>query len=55
MGELESLLEIIQDVSAGKYSNDIMSLSGPDTPEPVRMIAEAMGLAQNGMPDALKP
>lgn len=44
MGELESLLEIIQDVSAGKYSNDIMSLTGPDTPEPVRTIAEAMGL-----------
>ena len=44
MGELETLLEIIQDVSAGKYSNDIMSLTGPDTPEPVRMIAEAMGM-----------
>jgi putative nucleotidyltransferase with HDIG domain len=44
MGELERLLEIIQDVSAGKYSNDIMTLTGPDTPEPVRAIAEAMGL-----------
>jgi len=44
MGEIETLLEIIRDVSAGKYSNDIMSLTGPDTPEPVRSIAEAMGL-----------
>ena len=44
MGELESLLDFIQDVSAGKYSNDIMTLTGPDTPEPVRAIAEAMGL-----------
>jgi putative nucleotidyltransferase with HDIG domain len=44
MGELETLLEIIQDVSAGKYSNDIMSLTGPDTPEPIRTVAEAMGL-----------
>ena len=44
MGELETLLGILQDVSAGKYSNDIMSLTGPDTPEPVRMIAEAMGM-----------
>jgi len=44
MKELERLLEIIQDVSAGKYSNDIMTLTGPDTPEPVRAVAEAMGL-----------
>ena len=44
MEELKTLLEIIQDVSAGKYSNDIMSLTGPDTSETVRMIAEAMGL-----------
>lgn len=44
MEELKKLLEVIQDVSSGKYSNDIMSLTGPGTPEPVRMIAEAMGL-----------
>ena len=44
MGKLETLLEIIQDVSAGKYSNDITSLTGPDTPEAIRLIAEAMGL-----------
>jgi putative nucleotidyltransferase with HDIG domain len=44
MRALERLLEIIQDVSAGKYSNDIMSLTDPGTPEPVRIIAEAMGL-----------
>jgi putative nucleotidyltransferase with HDIG domain len=44
MGEIDKLIEIIKDVSAGKYSNDIMSLTGPDTPEPIRTIAEAMGL-----------
>ena len=44
MGEIDKLLEIIKDVSAGNYSNDIMSLTGPDTPEPIRTIAEAMGL-----------
>jgi putative nucleotidyltransferase with HDIG domain len=44
MGEIDKLLEIIQDMSGGKYSDDIMSLTGPDTPEPIRTIAEAMGL-----------
>jgi|GEM_PF-212384 len=40
----QQLLEIIQDIAAGKYSNDIMALTGEDTPEPVRTIAEAMGM-----------
>jgi HD-GYP domain-containing protein (c-di-GMP phosphodiesterase class II) len=44
MSELESLLAIIQDVAAGHYSNDIMGLTTPDVPEPVRTIAEAMGM-----------
>ncbi len=44
MAELETLLDIFRDVSAGKYSDDIMTLTGPDTPEPVRTIAEAMGM-----------
>ena len=41
---IQKLLSIIQDIAAGKYSNDIMSLTGDDTPEPVRTIAEAMGM-----------
>ncbi|MGD9971788.1 MAG: HD-GYP domain-containing protein [Desulfatirhabdiaceae bacterium] len=44
MTDLESLLEIIQQVAAGNYSNDIMSLTGPETPEPIRTIAESMGM-----------
>lgn len=40
----ETLLAIIQNVAKGEYSNDIMALTGPDVPEPVRTIAEAMGL-----------
>ena len=41
---IQQLLSIIQDIAAGKYSNDIMALTGEDTPEPVRTIAEAMGM-----------
>jgi putative nucleotidyltransferase with HDIG domain len=41
---IDKLLLIIQNVAAGIYSNDIMELTGPETPEPVRTIAEAMGL-----------
>jgi putative nucleotidyltransferase with HDIG domain len=41
---IQKLLSIIQDIAAGKYSNDIMPLTGEDTPEPVRTIAEAMGM-----------
>ena len=40
----QRLLEIIKDIAAGNYSNDIMALTGEDTPEPVRTIAEAMGM-----------
>jgi len=41
---IERLLEIIEEVAAGKYSNDIMELTRDDQPESVRAIAEAMGL-----------
>lgn len=44
MKDLNRLLEIIADISAGRHSNDIMELTGPDASEPVRSIAEAMGL-----------
>ena len=44
MKELKRLLEVIEDISAGRYSNDIMELTGPDVSEPVRTIAEGMGL-----------
>lgn len=42
--KLDSLLEIIGNIAAGRYSNDIMELTSDPTPEPVRSIAEAMGL-----------
>ncbi|HDQ40698.1 MAG TPA: HD domain-containing protein [Desulfonatronum sp.] len=41
---IEKLLAVIQNVAAGDYSNEIMELTGPGVPEPVRTIAEAMGL-----------
>ncbi|MBW1733088.1 MAG: HD domain-containing protein [Deltaproteobacteria bacterium] len=41
---VERLLEIIEEIAAGRYSNDIMALTRDDQPEPVRAIAEAMGL-----------
>ena len=44
MTELNRLLEIIADIAAGQYSNDVMELTGPDAGEPIRAIAEAMGL-----------
>jgi len=44
MKELERLLEIIADIAAGRYSNDVMELTVPGVAEPVRTIAEAMGL-----------
>jgi putative nucleotidyltransferase with HDIG domain len=44
MMAVERLLEIIEEVAAGRYSNDIMELTREDQPEPVRTIAEAMGL-----------
>jgi HD-GYP domain-containing protein (c-di-GMP phosphodiesterase class II) len=42
--DLNRLLEIIADIAAGRHSSDVMGLTGPDTAEPVRTIAEAMGL-----------
>ena len=44
MKELNRLLEIIAHIAAGRYSNDVMELTGPGVAEPVRTIAEAMGL-----------
>lgn len=44
MSGIERLIETIQDIAAGKYSNDIMALTCEDQSEPVRTIAEAMGL-----------
>jgi len=41
---IKRLLEIIEEIAAGKYSNDIMDLTRDDQPESVRAIAEAMGL-----------
>ncbi|MEJ2587962.1 MAG: HD domain-containing protein [Deltaproteobacteria bacterium] len=38
------LLRIIEEIAAGNYSNDIMELTREDQPEPIRTIAEAMGL-----------
>jgi len=42
--DLSNLLEIIGNVAAGNYSNDIMALTGEGVPEPIRTIAEAMGM-----------
>ncbi len=44
MKELNRLLEIIADIAAGRYSNDVMGLTVSRVAEPVRTIAEAMGL-----------
>ena len=44
MKDLNRLLEIIADIAAGRHSSDVMDLTGPDAAEPVRTIAEAMGL-----------
>jgi putative nucleotidyltransferase with HDIG domain len=42
--ELNRLLEIIANIAAGRYSDDVMELTGPGIADPVRTIAEAMGL-----------
>jgi hypothetical protein len=44
MKDLNRLLEIIADIAAGRYSSDVMDLTGPDVVEPLRTVAEAMGL-----------
>ena len=40
----ERLLQVIQDVANGNYSNDIMELTKDDVPEHIRTVAEAMGM-----------
>jgi putative nucleotidyltransferase with HDIG domain len=42
--KLDRLIEIMRDTAGGHYTENIMELTGPDTEEPVRTIAEAMGL-----------
>lgn len=42
--ELKRLLDIIANIAAGSYSNDIMELTTDTTAEPIRTIAEAMGM-----------
>jgi putative nucleotidyltransferase with HDIG domain len=44
MKSIDRLVQIIQEISSGEYSNDIMGLTCDDQPEAVRTIAEAMGL-----------
>lgn len=40
----DRLLRAIKEVAAGHYSNDIMELTGPEYPEDVRELAEAVSL-----------
>jgi putative nucleotidyltransferase with HDIG domain len=42
--KLDLLLEIIHKIGDGDYSNDIMPLTGDTVPEPLRSIAEAVGM-----------
>ena len=44
MDAVQQLIEIIEEVAKGNYSNDIMALTTNDQPEPVRTVAEAMGM-----------
>lgn len=44
MPGLNKLLAIIQDIAQGNYSDDIMALTGPDQPQELSLIAEAMGM-----------
>ncbi len=44
MKQLDRLIEIIKDIATGRYSNEVMDLTAPNVEEPVRTIAEAMGL-----------
>lgn len=41
---VDRLLQVIEEITAGRYSNDIMDLTHEDQPEWVRTVAEAMGL-----------
>ncbi len=42
--ELEQLIEVIEDVARGNYSDKVMQLTKPEHPEPIRRIAEAVGM-----------
>lgn len=44
MNVLDTLIEIVNDISKGNYSNSIMQLTGPDIPHDIGRIAEAIGL-----------
>ncbi len=44
MNYVSDLLHIIQQVASGNYGNDIMPLTKPEVPEPIRTIAEAVGM-----------
>jgi putative nucleotidyltransferase with HDIG domain len=44
MNHLDHLLKIVADIASGRYSGDIMALTRREVAEPVRTIAEAMGL-----------
>ncbi|MCU0561163.1 MAG: DUF3313 family protein [Desulfobacterales bacterium] len=41
---LNRLLKLIAEITAGRSAQEIMALTGPETGEPVRSIAEAIGL-----------
>ena len=44
MFPVERLIEIIEEIARGNYSNNIMPLTTEENPEPVRIIAEAMAM-----------
>jgi HD-GYP domain-containing protein (c-di-GMP phosphodiesterase class II) len=44
MDAVKRLIEIIGEISRGNYSNDIMPLTADGQPEPVRTVAEAVGM-----------
>ena len=44
MDEVQRLVEIIEEIAKGNYSNDIMALTTDDQSKPTRAVAEAMGL-----------
>ena len=42
MDKVKRLIENIADIGEDNYTNDLIELSGPDTEEPVRAIAQAL-------------
>ena len=44
MDGIRRLVEIIEEIARGNYSDDVMALTKEEQPEQVRTIAEAMGL-----------